>query len=138
MRVLAIDHGEKRIGIAVSDETGTLARPLMIINHTSRMLDAQRVANLAAENHTGLILVGQSLDEGGIPNLAGRRASRFVEELMIQTSIPIKLWDESLSTQDALIAHRMMKKSIGKKREHVDDLAAATLLQSYLEANRET
>ncbi len=138
MRVLSIDHGEKRIGVALSDETGMLASPLMIISHTSRLKDAQRVANLAAEKQAGLILVGQSLDEQGIPNLAGRRAGRFAEELKKHTAIPIKMWDESLTTQDALIASSKMKKSIGKNRRRIDDLAAAILLRSYLEANRET
>ena len=137
MRVLSIDHGEKRIGVAVSDETGTLASPLMIISHASRLMDAKRIANLAAEKQAGLILVGQSLDEQGIPNLAGCRAGRFAEELKKHTAIPVKLWDESLTTQDALIARAKMKKPIGKNRQRVDDLAAALLLQSYLEAIRE-
>ena len=137
MRVLSIDHGEKRIGVAVSDETGTLASPLMIISHASRLMDAKRIANLAAEKQAGLILVGQSLDEQGVPNLAGRRAGRFAEVLKKHTAIPVKLWDESLTTQDALIARAKMKKPIGKNRQRVDDLAAALLLQSYLEAIRE-
>jgi putative Holliday junction resolvase len=137
MRVLAIDHGEKRIGVAVSDETGTLASPLTIISHTSRLMDAQRIADLAAEKGAGLILVGQSMDEEGFPNLAGRRAGRFVEQLKKHTLIPIRLWDESLTTQDALLANKTIKKSPGKNRREVDDLAAAILLQSFLEANRE-
>jgi RNase H-fold protein (predicted Holliday junction resolvase) len=96
----------------------------MIISHTPGD-GRQRVADLVAEKGAGLILVGQSLDELGIPNLAGRRAGRFVEELKKHTLIPIRLWDESLTTQDALLANKTMKKSPGKNRREVDDLAAA-------------
>jgi putative holliday junction resolvase len=101
MRILAVDHGEKRIGLAISDPTGTLASPLTVIKHVSRLMDAAQVANLAAENEVGLIVIGQSFDEEGNPNLAGRRAAKFAEALREQTRIPVELFDESFSTQDA-------------------------------------
>ena len=101
MRVLAVDHGEKRIGLAVSDPTATIASPLTVIKHVSRTMDAAQVANLAEEIDVSLIVVGQSFDEEGLPNLAGRRAAKFAEALREQTQIPIVLWDESFSTQDA-------------------------------------
>ena len=101
MRSLGIDHGEKRIGVAVSDPTGTLASPLTILAHASKTRDAARVLELAAAHDIGLIVVGQSTNESGQPNLAGRRAFRFAETLRSTTSIPVILWDESLSTQDA-------------------------------------
>jgi putative holliday junction resolvase len=104
MRILAVDHGEKRIGLALSDPTGTLASPLTVIKHVSRLLDAAQVANLANENEAGLIIIGQSFDEEGQPNLAGRRAAKFAEALKEQTRIPVELFDESFSTQDARAA----------------------------------
>src|SRR5574338_1698418 len=104
MRILAVDHGEKHIGLALSDPTGTIASPLTVIKHVSRLMDAALVANLAAEKDAGLIVIGQSFDEEGTPNLAGRRAAKFAEALKQQTSVPVVLWDESFSTQDALAA----------------------------------
>ncbi|HNA87752.1 MAG TPA: RuvX/YqgF family protein, partial [Anaerolineales bacterium] len=72
MRILAVDHGEKRIGLALSDPTATIASPLKVITHVSRMIDAAQVAEIAAEHEVGRIVVGQSYAEDGQPNPAGR------------------------------------------------------------------
>ncbi|GAB4460802.1 MAG: Holliday junction resolvase RuvX [Anaerolineales bacterium] len=135
MRILAVDHGEKRIGLALSDPTGTLASPLTVLKHISRLLDAARVASLAAENDVGLIVIGQSFDEDGNPNLAGRRAAKFAEALREQTSIPVELFDESFSTQEARQTAIELGFSRKKRTGHHDSLAAAMILRSYLEAN---
>ena len=110
MRILAVDHGEKRIGIALSDPTGTIANPFQIVEHVSRLMDAAQVAAIAQENQVGLIVVGQSFDDEGKPNLAGRRAAKFAAALQEQTSISIELWDESFSTQDARAARIELRK----------------------------
>ena len=136
MRILAIDHGEKRIGIALSDSTATIASPLRIIRHVSRIIDAAQVAELAMQNEAGLILVGQSFDEDGDPNLAGRRAARFADELRNQTNLPVELWDESFSTQIARSARVELGVSRKKRAGHQDAFAAVVILQSYLEAKR--
>ncbi|MCA1899872.1 MAG: Holliday junction resolvase RuvX [Chloroflexi bacterium] len=135
MRILSIDHGEKRIGVAISDPTGTIASPLKVIEHVSRAADAAQVADLAAQNGAELIIVGQSFDEDGNPNPAGRRAARFAEELKNQTNIPVQLWDESLSTHDARSARIQVAASRKKRAGHQDAFAAAVILQSYLEEN---
>jgi putative Holliday junction resolvase len=134
MRILAVDHGEKRIGLALSDPTQTIASPLQVIKHTTRLMDAAQVANLASENDVGLIIIGQSLDEQGNPNLAGRRAANFAEVLKEQTSIPIELVDESFSTQDARSTVIEMGVSRRKRRGHHDALAAVMILRSYIES----
>jgi putative Holliday junction resolvase len=133
VRVLAVDHGEKNIGLAISDESGTLARPLGVIKHTSRAVDAAQVAAAAAEQRAAQILVGQSFDEDGRPNGAGRRAERFAEALRAQTNIPIEMWDESLSTQDARAIRLAEGAPRSRRRGHADPLAAAVILQSYLD-----
>lgn len=138
MRILAVDHGEKRIGLALSDPTGTIATPFKVIDHVSRLLDAAQVANLAHENEAGLIVVGQSFDEEGRPNLAGRRAARFAEALKEQTPLPVVLWDESFSTQDARAAKIELGVSRKKRGGHHDSLAAVVILQSYLENQKST
>jgi putative Holliday junction resolvase len=133
MRILAVDHGEKRIGLALSDPTGTIASPLTVIKHVSRLLDAAQVANLASENEAGLIVIGQSFDEEGNPNLAGRRAAKFAEALKEQTNVPVELFDESFSTQDARATRIEMGVSRKKRSGHMDELAAVMILRSYLE-----
>lgn len=136
MKILAIDHGEKRIGLALSDPTATIASPLKVIAHISRVLDAAQVAALAAEHEAGLILVGQSFDEDGHPNAAGRSAARFAEALQLQTDLPVQMWDESLSTHDARESRVALGLPRKKRAGHHDALAAVVILQSYLEAKR--
>jgi len=131
---MAVDHGEKRIGLALSDPNAILASPLKVIEHVSRLVDAAQVADLAAQNEVGLIVIGQSFDEEGRPNLAGRRAARFAEALQTQTQVPVRLWDESFSTQEARATRIAM--GVGRKQRggHLDELAAVMILRSYLEA----
>jgi putative Holliday junction resolvase len=136
MRILAVDHGEKRIGLALSDPTAAIASPLKVIRHISRVVDAAQVADIAAQNEVGLIVVGQSFDEDGDPNPAGRRAARFADELRSQTDIPIEMWDESFSTQTARAARIELGVSRKKRAGHQDEFAAVVILQSYLEARR--
>ncbi|MFN3490672.1 MAG: Holliday junction resolvase RuvX [Anaerolineales bacterium] len=136
MRILAIDHGEKRIGLAISDLTGTIASPLNVIKHVSRMIDAAQVAEIANQNEVELIIIGQSYDEEGKPNMAGRRAGRFAEQLKNQTNIPIEMVDESFSTQIARNARIELGVSRKKRAGHQDEYAAVVILQNYLEERR--
>ena len=133
MRILAVDHGKKNIGLAISDETGMLARPLGIIAHSSKLLDAAQVAEQATRQAAERIIVGVSYDEEGQLNQAGRQAMNFAEVLKLQTELPVEMWDESLTTQDAR-AVRLASGAPRKKRAgHLDDVAAAVLLQDYLD-----
>jgi putative holliday junction resolvase len=137
MRILAVDHGAKRIGLALSDSTATIARPFKVVEHVSRRIDAAQVAELAEQNDVVLIVVGQSYDEEGKPNPAGRSAGRFADELKNQTNIPVELWDESHSTQIARAARIELGVSRKKRAGHQDEFAAVVILQSYLEAHRD-
>jgi putative Holliday junction resolvase len=136
MRILAVDHGEKRIGLALSDPTGTIASPLTVIKHITRLLDAAQVAELATQHEAEMIVIGQSFDEEGHPNLAGRRAAKFAEALKNQTQIPVILWDESFSTQEARASRIELGVSRKQRSGHQDALAAVMILQSYLESQR--
>ncbi|MGB8214654.1 MAG: Holliday junction resolvase RuvX [Anaerolineales bacterium] len=135
MRILAVDPGSKRIGLAISDPTGTIANPLTVLLHVARLVDAAAVAELAAAQAAGLILVGQSFDDSGAPSFEGRRAQRFAEALQTQTTIPVLLWEEAFTTQDARLARLQMGATRKKRSGHLDDLAATVLLQSYLDAD---
>ncbi len=138
MRILAVDPGSKRIGLAISDPTGTIANPLTVINHVARRLDAAAVAELAKTNGAGLIVVGQSVDDDGHTTFEGRRAGRFAEALKTQTNLPVVFWDESFTTQDARAARIAMGVSRKNRLGHLDSVAATVLLQSYLDANPQT
>jgi len=136
MRILGVDPGQNNIGIALSDPTGTIATPLTVIQHVSRQIDAAAIAKTAAENEAGLIVVGQTLDMDGNPNLSGRQAARLAGAVRSQTDIPVKLWDEGYSTRDAKQIRAKLGVSSDKRRGHLDDLAAALILQSYLDSHQ--
>ena len=134
MRVLAVDPGEKRIGLAISDPTGTIANPLTVLKHVARPIDAATIASLAEQHESGLIVVGQALDDDNQPTPQSRRAERLAEAIRTQTSTRVVLWDESNSTQIARQARIQMGVSRRKRAGHMDDLAATVILQSYLDA----
>jgi putative Holliday junction resolvase len=138
MRILAVDPGEKRIGIAISDPTQTIALPLTVIKHTSRALDAAMVADLAQQNQAKLIVIGKSMDEDGDPTPQSRYAERLEEAIRQQCDIPIITWDESFSTQEARQARIMMGAKRKNRRGHLDEMAAAVILQDYLDARSNT
>jgi len=132
MRILAVDPGEKRIGLAISDPTGMLARPLTIIQHKARAIDAQAIVKIAEENSCSLIIVGQALDSEGQIGYRARKSGRLAEELGKHTKIKITLWDESGTTMTAI--QRRINSGISKKKRKkaLDGLAAAVLLEDYL------
>lgn len=135
MKILAVDPGKARHGIAICDPSGTLARRLTVIEHVSRVIDAATIVSLANENQVDLILFGVSSDLDGNLTLEGKRAKRLASAVRSQTNIPIEFWDESFSTQSAMEAQIELGTSRRKRRGHLDDLAAAVILQSYLDAH---
>ncbi len=135
MKILSVDPGQKNIGLAISDELGISAKPLTVIQHIKREIDAAQVATIAAEEHAEKIIIGQSLDDDGKPTFEGRRSARFAKVLRTQTDIPIELWDEGYSTQTARQNAIEMGIPRKKRRGHLDDLAAAVILRSYLESH---
>ena len=134
MRILGIDPGEKNIGVAISDPTGTIANPLTVIRHTSRSNDAATIATLAQENGVRKIIIGQSFDLNGKPNFQGRKAARLAAAISTQTDVPIELWDESYSTQKAQEARIDLGSSRSKRNGHLDELAATVILQTFLDS----
>ena len=135
MRVLAVDPGEKRLGLAISDPTGTIARPLDVLAHTARASDAKKIAAIAATEGAGLIVIGQALDSDGSVGFQARKAERLAETLRAETDLPIRLWDESGTTNAAVQSRVQMGVSRKKRRGHLDDVAASILLQDFLSYN---
>ncbi len=130
---MGIDPGSQRIGIALTDPTGRFPKPFAILEHVSRQEDARRIADLAKEKEVGEVIIGLSTDEDGQPSPSGRSAERLVQEIKKFTDLPIHFWNEDNTTnlaQEVMIGLAVPKK---KRQGHQDDLAAALLLQSYLE-----
>ncbi len=132
-RILAIDPGEKRIGVAISDPTMTIASPLTVLKHVSMAIDAAQIAQLAVENDVTTIVVGQALGADGEETPASRHANKLADAIRTQVLIPVNLWDESGSTQTARQAKIELGLSRGRRSGHMDELAAVVILQSYLD-----
>ena len=133
MRILAVDPGEKNLGIAVSDPTGTIAAPNTVIPHRSKAEDAARIAALAEENGCGTIVVGIAWSADGGETESSRRARNLAAEIRRRSELPVVLWDEAGSTQTARETAIEMGVPRKKRGGHLDAQAAAVVLQSYLE-----
>lgn len=133
-RVMAVDPGDKRLGIALSDPTATIANPFTVLAHVARAIDAAGIAQIAREQGVVLIVIGQALDWDGGATPSSRKAARLAEAIRAQTDVPVALWDESGSTNEARSARIAMGANRRKRQGHLDELAATVILQSYLDA----
>jgi putative Holliday junction resolvase len=133
-RILGVDPGDKRIGIALSDPTQTIASPHTVIEHTSREDDARAIIKIAKDNQVGLILIGQALNWNGDISHQGQKAARLAEQIQSIGNTPVKLWDEYGSTKVARKSRQMMNLSRKKRKGHHDQIAAVVILQSYLDS----
>jgi putative Holliday junction resolvase len=134
MRTLALDLGTDRIGVAVSDELGMIAQPLEFIPAEPFATFLERLKRLVAERDVGRILVGMPRNMDGTYGPAADKVQEFVGHLRETFTIPIQTWDERLTSVQA---QRMLREASvrgTKQRLKVDQLAAAILLQSYLDA----
>jgi putative Holliday junction resolvase len=138
VRILALDLGERRVGIAVSDPTGTVARPLQTLERRSRGEDFAAIAALVAEHDVELVVVGRPLSLDGTEGPQARRAARYAEALAAHLPVRLISWDERFTTA---VATDIIQQSRTKKRRlharaagEVDAVAAAVILQSYLDS----
>jgi len=141
MRVLGIDVGDRRVGLAISDATRTLARPLITLSVSSRADAIDRVAaaiaQLSAEDD-GLsrIVVGMPARLDGSPSEGTARAAAFVDALKTRTALPIVTEDERLSSREAESRLAVRERDWRKRKEKLDAAAAAVILQDYLDRTR--
>ena len=134
MRILAIDHGSKRMGIAVSDELKMIAQPLEYILAEPSDKFLARLNELITDKEVELILIGMPRNMDGSYGPAALKVQDFVEALKGAVSVPIKIWDERLTSAQAnrLLIQGNVRRD--KRKEKVDKMAAAILLQSYLDS----
>ena len=133
--VLAIDWGNKRLGLALSDPTRTLARPLCVLEHVSRPKDAMNILLKADENNVGLIIIGINYDEYNVPTISGRSAMRLLNEIKQNTILPIIPWNETGSTKSAISSRIDIGVKKEKRKGHHDSIAAAFILQNFLDSD---
>jgi len=127
MRVLALDFGSARTGVAVSDETGTLARPIGVVERAASEAGLARLAELVVSEEAALVVVGLPLTLRGDRGAQAEETEAFVEALRGQLDVPVETYDERFTT---VLAQR----TAGRAPE--DAVAAAHLLQSWLERGR--
>jgi putative Holliday junction resolvase len=134
MRILALDYGTRRIGVAVSDESKLLALPLEYIPADPFANVLARLRELIREKEIGLILVGMPRNMDGSYGPAAQKVQAFVAALKEAIPMPIQTWDERLTTVQANRFLREAGYRRQKQRQRVDQTAAAILLQSYLDS----
>jgi putative Holliday junction resolvase len=135
MRILGLDHGTKRIGIAISDELGMIAQPLEFIPAEPFVKFIARLKDIIHEKQVGQIVIGMPRNMDGSYGPAAAKVREFVALLEGSILTPMTLWDERLTSAQAnrfLVQSGMRRE---KRKEKVDQTAAAILLQSYLDSH---
>lgn len=136
MRFMGLDVGDKRIGVAMSDEGAIIASPRETLERRGNRKDIAHLLDLARREEVGEILVGMPFSLDGSVGPQAQKVERFIAVLRDETEIPVTLWDERLSTVSAERALLEGDVSRKKRRLSVDRIAAALILQSYLDARR--
>ena len=134
MRVMALDVGDKKIGVAISDELLLTAQGRPTLRRKNLRSDLEILRRLAMENDVQEIVVGQPLNMDGTPSAQTGRVARFSEELRRVLSLPIVFWDERLTSFEAEQHLEQMGMNWRERRKHVDKIAAMIILQNYLDS----
>lgn len=132
-RLLGVDYGSKRIGVAISDGLRMLAHPLTTIEGENEDDRIEQLARIVDEHRIVAVVVGMPLTCEGKEGTQANRVRAFIAKLAQRVSVPIRTWDERLTTE---VAHKQLR-SVGRRpskaRNIVDQLAAVEILQSYLD-----
>ncbi|MEA3489570.1 MAG: Holliday junction resolvase RuvX [Candidatus Omnitrophota bacterium] len=136
MRIMGLDIGTKNIGVAVSDETGTIAQGREVVRRTSEDSAITRIERIVEEYGVAEIVLGLPINMNGTVGERAEDSMKFAKKLEKRTGLPVKLWDERLSTRE--MENIMIKASVrrSRRKEVVDKLAAQIILQSYLESRK--
>jgi len=135
-RILALDVGKKRIGLAISDALGISAQGLPTFQRTRIRDDIRLLTELAREREVALFLIGRPLHMSGAESRQSTYTAEFAERLAKAAGIPIAYWDERLTSVEAARILREGNASIEQRKAAIDKLAAVLLLESYLDSRR--
>ena len=136
MRALGLDVGSKTIGVAVSDELGLLAHPRRTLARRGTRLDCDDVTAIVAAEGVEVVVVGMPLTLEGEMGHRARRVQVFIDALRARLAVPVETWDERFSTAAAernLLAHDLSR---ARRKQVIDQEAAAFILQGWLDARR--
>lgn len=133
-RILALDVGKKRIGLALSDELGLTAQGLKTLERKGRRDDIEVLRRLAVESGVRLLLIGDPMHMSGAPSRQGDYTREFARELEYKTGLPVKFWDERWTSREAERTLRGSGIARGERKPAIDRLSAVILLQSYLDS----
>lgn len=136
-RILGIDHGQVRIGVAISDPLGLFARPHAVITHHNRETDFAAIGHIIETEQVTKLVIGLPTDSEGSIGSQAKVVIRWAVSLSHLIAVPVVFWDESYSSQLAGSLQPRRRKRAGKhggKEEPSDDVAAAIMLQDYLDA----
>ncbi len=134
-RILSLDVGDKRIGVALSDETHTLARPFLALTRASKKEDFAKLAALCAEQQITQIVVGLPKTLRSEEGPQARHVRRYAAELQAALNLPIEFWDERFSSIEAQERLAQSGRKLRAKGD-IDSAAAAIILQEYLDSER--
>ena len=132
-RILALDVGDRRIGVALSDPLGILASPLTIIERQDDDSDIQSIINLASKHQVQKIIVGLPLSMDGMAREQAAKVKSFIQKLEVNFNAPLEYRDERLTTVSARRLMESARTKKGKPKQRDDAIAAAIILQSYLD-----
>jgi putative Holliday junction resolvase len=133
-RILALDLGRKRIGLAISDPLGITAQGLPNLERTNKRSDLAAIGKMAREREVAMVLMGNPVNMGGAEGRQSAWVREFAAALEKHTGLPVKLWDERLTTAEANRVLRASGIGLEKRAAAVDRLSAVILLQSYLDS----
>ena len=136
MRVIGLDLGSRRIGVAVSDDGGTVATPHAVLDRTDADADRRAIAALIAEVGAGRVVVGLPLSLDGTMGPAAQAATEEAAALAAMLDVPVETYDERLTTVTADRSLMALKMKADARRRVVDKVAAAVMLQSWLDSQR--
>lgn len=126
MRIMGIDYGSKRVGIALSDDSEEFAIPKMVIENSKKLID--EIEKFASQNEVVLIVVGDSRDYKNMPNEIMNKVVPFIEELRLKLGLPVEMEQEFMTSVEA--------ERLQGKNDMLDASAAALILKSYLEKRK--
>ena len=135
-RILGLDVGDRRVGVAVSDELGLTAQPVMTLVRKNRRLDLSSLRRLVRKYRCNQVVVGNPLYMSGDVSPQALKSQALAQDLQSETGVQVTLWDERLSTTEA---HRHLDAAghqPGKRRGVIDQVAAVLILQSFLDSRR--
>ena len=136
MRVLSLDVGQRRIGVALSDALGLTAQPLTVLERRGTTADLDALAALVAQHQVETIVVGLPLTMRGERGPQAQRAASFADTLRRKVSVPVELADERLTTVQGERALLETDTSRRKRKQVIDQIAAQLILQQYLDVSR--